>query len=405
MMGYLTKGQIIRLIEESIVSLAWLEDNEPFWFGTGHDSSILYDGTNLIIDPDVVGAGVLNIAGGLDIDGLTTFTVSDGTITQAATGLTYTGGDQVGDYLTFQASAANANDFITLTNAGGINYQVTAGQNHTFTEGAADFAFMNYTQFRVISQATNTTAFLWEAPACDTGTVFDIWGFDVTSGNCLRVRVDGDEITTGNIFACVGGTTGTDELVLVKGNGLTENYDVAGEARYMRSKHIGAGEMSGGGSGSVIYVVPGQSQIGLRCTSVNHYAYFCMKVDDDWKNDTDLNVKVRIFWPTAQAAADRCLVNLMCYMGQPSEPAGGMDTQTVIWDDDIGGLFGQHVFKDLEFTIDHDLGGGNVTTWDTIWFRLEFPNLGVANNIADVAVSDAWCDYYSIYQSEKTMRW
>lgn len=427
----------------------WFGDNERAWFGDGVDAQIYYDGASFIFDSDVVGGigpvidfvtggdarfvspadfifqlgdaiGATSFTinnslaepifdvdslGNLDIYGTTNFVASAGTITQGAAFTYLFGGNAVNDVLKLQASSTALNEYIVLDNGNGNIYQVSAGEQHVFQEDAAQFAFLNYTQFRVISQAVGTTAFLWEAAAVDTGTVFDIWGFNITTGNCLRVRVDGDEITTGNIFVCTSGPTATDDLVLVKGSGLTENYDVAGDSRYMRSKHIGAGEMSGGGSGSAIFVVPGQSQIGLRCTSVNHFAYFCMKVDDDWDNGTDLNVKVRVFWPIAQTADDRCLVNLMCWSGQPSESCAAMHTQTVVWDDTIGGLNGQYVVKDLEFTIDHDLGAGQITTWDTLWFRLEFPNLGAANNIDDVAVSDAWCDYMSYYMSEKTMRW
>ncbi|MEE9149967.1 MAG: hypothetical protein V3U27_21525 [Candidatus Tectomicrobia bacterium] len=40
-----------------------LQDNDKIFFGTGDDSTISYDGTNLIIDPDVVGSGDLRING------------------------------------------------------------------------------------------------------------------------------------------------------------------------------------------------------------------------------------------------------------------------------------------------------------------------------------------------------
>src|SRR3990167_9467817 len=38
-----------------------LADNESIIFGTGADASILYDGTNLVINPILVGAGVLDL--------------------------------------------------------------------------------------------------------------------------------------------------------------------------------------------------------------------------------------------------------------------------------------------------------------------------------------------------------
>src|SRR3990167_3439693 len=42
-----------------------LADNESLIFGTGADASILYDGTNLVINPILVGAGVLDLAAGI----------------------------------------------------------------------------------------------------------------------------------------------------------------------------------------------------------------------------------------------------------------------------------------------------------------------------------------------------
>jgi hypothetical protein len=43
-------------------------DNIPLYFGTGDDSTILYDGTNLLINPDLVGTGYLDVSGRVDAD-------------------------------------------------------------------------------------------------------------------------------------------------------------------------------------------------------------------------------------------------------------------------------------------------------------------------------------------------
>jgi len=47
-----------------------MNDNSKHILGTGLDAEIYYDGTDLIIDPDVVGTGVLNILGGLRCDSI-----------------------------------------------------------------------------------------------------------------------------------------------------------------------------------------------------------------------------------------------------------------------------------------------------------------------------------------------
>jgi hypothetical protein len=71
-------------------------DSEPLYFGTGVDASILYDGTDLIINPKVVGSGELKLQGDLSAttvksvhkaaDG--TAAVADGTYTLGLGGTT-----------------------------------------------------------------------------------------------------------------------------------------------------------------------------------------------------------------------------------------------------------------------------------------------------------------------------
>ena len=53
------------------VDVTWL-DNIKATFGTAGDADIYYDGTNLILDPDVVGSGDVVISGGLTVNGTTT---------------------------------------------------------------------------------------------------------------------------------------------------------------------------------------------------------------------------------------------------------------------------------------------------------------------------------------------
>ena len=55
-----------------------LDDNDELFFGTGNDASILYDGTNFILRPDIVGSGILRI----EQDG---FTLDVPTLTQNET--------------------------------------------------------------------------------------------------------------------------------------------------------------------------------------------------------------------------------------------------------------------------------------------------------------------------------
>jgi len=84
------KGQL------TSTGLTWI-DNFKTYFGTASDASIYYDGTNLIINPKVVGSGILDILGILQTDGYnsadgsagisTTFIDNDGNTITVKNGL------------------------------------------------------------------------------------------------------------------------------------------------------------------------------------------------------------------------------------------------------------------------------------------------------------------------------
>lgn len=65
----------------SVTGLYLPADNYKLFFGAGDDASISYDGTNLVVNPKVVGSGILDVQGILQTDG---YNSADGT-----TGLTY----------------------------------------------------------------------------------------------------------------------------------------------------------------------------------------------------------------------------------------------------------------------------------------------------------------------------
>jgi len=59
-----------------------MNDNYKILLGTGDDASLTYDGTNLVVNPKEVGAGVVNITGGIQCDSVTNDTgLAHGTFT------------------------------------------------------------------------------------------------------------------------------------------------------------------------------------------------------------------------------------------------------------------------------------------------------------------------------------
>lgn len=57
--------------DESYFSGTQMDDNMKHVLGTGRDAEVYYDGTDFVIDPDVVGTGVLDLRGGLKVDSIT----------------------------------------------------------------------------------------------------------------------------------------------------------------------------------------------------------------------------------------------------------------------------------------------------------------------------------------------
>lgn len=90
---------------KALTDSAWLggtifDDNAKGKYGTGLDAEIYYDGTDLIIDPDAVGTGVVNITGGLRCDSI-----------QNDTGLA------AGVYTPTRSAEANLDSNVTMTEA------------------------------------------------------------------------------------------------------------------------------------------------------------------------------------------------------------------------------------------------------------------------------------------------
>jgi len=86
--------------DESRMNGVQQDDNAKDVYGTGRDATVYYDGTDLIVDPDVVGTGVLNILGGLRCDSI-----------QNDTGLAS------GVYTPTRSAEANLDANVTMTEA------------------------------------------------------------------------------------------------------------------------------------------------------------------------------------------------------------------------------------------------------------------------------------------------
>ena len=108
---------------EQLLRVHSVKHNEKLLLGEGQDSSLYYDGTNMIIEPDEVGSGLLTIGGNVVIDGTLT---ANGVNTSVAEVLTMTmnvdgGALNAGDPLPFDTAFG---EYGTLIVADTVNYEV-----------------------------------------------------------------------------------------------------------------------------------------------------------------------------------------------------------------------------------------------------------------------------------------
>jgi len=77
-----TRSFLVRAISSTIANAYLPADNASLIFGAGEDASIYYDGTNMVINPKVVGSGIVSVLGEVKATG---YQSSDGTAGLTAT--------------------------------------------------------------------------------------------------------------------------------------------------------------------------------------------------------------------------------------------------------------------------------------------------------------------------------
>ncbi|KKL44592.1 hypothetical protein LCGC14_2364120, partial [marine sediment metagenome] len=176
-------------------------DNDTITFGTGSDATILYDGTDLIINPDAVGTGGVRISGTMAVGGATIdsavaidTTISSTSIREGLTGtITYTG----------SGTGAVAGLGITAVHEG------THADSSTVS-GLGGFAQANRSSGGAVSSLVGGQFKVTSGPSQSTG-IDDAWGVQV-----LGVAYVGDKPTrsTGIQIANHGHASVTDVVAL-----------------------------------------------------------------------------------------------------------------------------------------------------------------------------------------------
>lgn len=96
-------------------------DNEELYFGTGKDFSLLFDGTDFVIDKGTTNILHVNYTGNVT---------------------TITGGAVSGDDLTLKGDSVNDTGKILIKGAGGIDFFHAAGSTFNFYEASTPFGYL-----------------------------------------------------------------------------------------------------------------------------------------------------------------------------------------------------------------------------------------------------------------------
>jgi len=179
-------------------------DNDDVIFGSSQDASIGYDGTNLVINPRLVGSGSVTIgAGAAGVDYVLSFDgeSGDGTITfdEDNSRFDINNDVQIGTNKTLVVSETGAGDTIRIQHLGTVDYlsaNETGGTNSNiiFADIQGDYNWGLHVN--VSSTGANSKAFVGGAHATDSKVIFadvDATGASILSGYQANTASDGTQ--------------------------------------------------------------------------------------------------------------------------------------------------------------------------------------------------------------------
>ena len=206
MVQWLTKQQVLRLLESRHMENIWLQDDETITFGTGKDVAVSWDGTNLIFNP-VVGTTMA--------------------VTFAVGGTYIHGGAATGDDLYLKANSTDTRPYILLQGNSMIRYAMPLGANFDIQEVTNTFMVFNRTGSTYTTDATTTTARDFDVRTVTTGTGVLFRASGLTTGKAVHIYGDSDDLTTGSLLEVTGGA-GADKswLKVIKNSSDTEGCQV-----------------------------------------------------------------------------------------------------------------------------------------------------------------------------------
>lgn len=211
----ITSGSSVRRIkgdDSRTYTEITLADNNRLTFGSGGDADIYYDGTDLVVDPDVVGSGVLNVLGDLQV---TNSGSADGALLELENADTAVTDTEVLGRIDWRSNDSS-------TNAAGVVARISVFADGVFGDGVVAATHMsfhtntgnagslaeimrltdNYNLFyRTTTEAASAQGVIHigNATAAPTGSIANgclLYAEDVTSSSELRTRDEAGNITT-----------------------------------------------------------------------------------------------------------------------------------------------------------------------------------------------------------------
>lgn len=274
-----------------------LTDNTFISFGTGGDSQLYYDGTNLIINPKVVGTGYLSVLG--DVNATGTLGAGVGTLTSlnltADTNQIVLNSDGGVAATTLTGSAATSAKVITFPNftgtlyiSGGTDVAVADGGTNlsSYTTGAILYASASTTLAGLLDVAAGSylrsggtsTAPLWSTlilpnsitdtyVVCATGT--NTYGSDagLTYNDSTDLLTVTDSLTISDGTVTTDGLTLTGKISMTSIKGASSTSGSTGSAVTLNLGSGGDGSAGNGGQGGNLALNLGGGGTGTKTST------------------------------------------------------------------------------------------------------------------------------------------
>ena len=173
----------------------------------------------------------------------------------------------------------------------------------------------------------------------------------------------------------------------------------AGSSEWYKTEHLGAIDLSPGGSGAVQVTPDANTLGGYNLDADGEYLYFTTHVHEDWDGASDILLDIHFECDVNNGGGlvtDDAEFDLLCYYKEAGETVNKTQTPTVVI---VVGQSARYKLFEATITIDYDLGGNVVDAGDIIAMRINFDASN--SDIADVVLTHLTFKYQTVYVNEE----